>query len=127
MVIYSKSTEALNLPLLNATPYMVKAPFIFFPNPPILKIFIWKYCSNEIQDKHTKNSQRKVISSKQYYMSFINYTFVRNTGWDLIKNNNNLRYHNVHKINQYICIEPPAFKSQIYWVGYQSILRYNRF
>ena len=29
---------------------------------------------------NTKNSQRKVISSKQYYMSFINYTFVSNTG-----------------------------------------------
>ena len=57
-----------------------KALFVFFPNIPLLKIFIWKYCSNEIQDKHTKNVQAKVIYSKQHYMSFISDTFIENTG-----------------------------------------------
>ena len=59
-------------------------------------------------------------------MSFISDTFVSHTGWDLIKNNKNLRYHNVHKENQYNCIERPAFKSERNWLEYQSILRYNR-
>ena len=76
MVIYSKSMEALNLPLVKTTPYMIKAPFTFFPNPPLLKIFICKYCPNEVQDKHTKYSQGKVISSKQHYMSFLSDTFI---------------------------------------------------
>ena len=71
MVIYSKSTEALNLPLLNATPYMVKAPFIFFPNPPILKIFIWKYCSNEIQDKHKK------LTKESYFIKAVLHVFYK--------------------------------------------------
>ena len=69
MVFNSKFAEALNHPLLKASPYMVKAPFIFFPNPPLppplLKKSIWKYGPNEIQDKHTKNLQEEVISSKQ--------------------------------------------------------------
>ena len=82
MVIYSKSAEALNLPPLNTTTYMVKALFIFLP---LLKIFIWKYCPNEIQDKHTKNVQEKVISLKDHCMSFISDNFVSNTGWKLIK------------------------------------------
>ena len=119
--IYSKSTKALNLSLLNTTTYMAKAPSILFPNPPLLKIFIWKYCPNEIQDKHTKKSQEKTISSKQHCISFISDTFVSNTGWDLIKNNDKLRYHNVHKKNQCNCFEPPACKSQKYWLGYQKI------
>ena len=80
MVIYSKSTEALNLPVLNTTTYMVKVPFIFLPNLPRLNLFIWKYCSNEIQDKHTKKSQQKFHSSKQHCMSFVSDTFVSNTG-----------------------------------------------
>ena len=66
MVFNSKFAEALNHPLLKASSYMVKAPFIFFPNPPpLLKISIGKYGPNEIQDKHTKNLQEEVISSKQ--------------------------------------------------------------
>ena len=77
MVIYSKSAETLNLPALNTTTYMVKALFIFFP---LLKIFIWKYCPNEIQDKQTENVQEKVISLKEHCMSFISDNFVSNTG-----------------------------------------------
>ena len=73
-------------------------------------------------------------------------TFISNTGWDLIQNNKHLRYQKDQKENQY-CTEPPAFKSQIFLVEYQSnqillqfyqhekksaqfinsILRYNRF
>ena len=45
---------------------------------------------------------------------------MRNTDWDLIQNNYNLRYHKEHKKKQYNCTEPPVFKSQIYKVGYQS-------
>ena len=85
MVIYSKFTEPMNLPLLNTTPYMVEQLLYFFQTPH----FIWKYCPNEIQDKHTKNSQEKVISSNQHYMPFTS------DSCNLIKNNKNLRYHNV--------------------------------
>ena len=74
MVINSKSAEFLNHSLLKATPYMVKAPLMSFRNPPLLRIFIWKYCPNEIQDKRTKKSREKVIPSKQHYMSFISNT-----------------------------------------------------
>ena len=49
--------------------------FIVFSKTPL-----WKCCPNEIQDKHTKNSQDKVISSKQHYISFISETFISNTG-----------------------------------------------
>ena len=59
MVINSYCGEALNLLPLKTCPYMVKPPFIFFPNPPFLKIFIWKYCPNEIQNKHTKKLTRE--------------------------------------------------------------------
>ena len=59
---------------------MVKALFLFFPNSPLLKIFIWKYCPNEIQDKQTENVQEKVISLKEHCMSFISDNFVSNTG-----------------------------------------------
>ena len=102
---------------------MIKVPFIYFPNLPRLKLFIWKYCSNDIQDKHTKKSQQKFLSSKQHCMSFVSDTFVINTGWDLIKNNDNIRsrYHNVHQKNHYNCFEPPAFKSRRYWVGGISV------
>ena len=48
----------------------------------------------------TKNSQEKVISSKQHYMSFISDTFISNIDWDLIENNNNRRYHKDDKKNQ---------------------------
>ena len=40
-----------------------------------------------------KNSQGKVISSKQHFMSFISDNFVSSTGQDLIQNSNHLRYH----------------------------------
>ena len=58
-----------------------------------MKIFITKYFPNEIQDKHTKNSQEKIISLKQHYILFISDTCVSNKGWDLIQNDNDLRYH----------------------------------
>ena len=60
--------------------------------------------------------EEKVISSKQHYMSFISDTFISNTAWDLIQNNNSLRYHKELKKNQYNCTEPPAFKIQRYEV-----------
>ena len=44
-------------------------------------------------------------------MCFISDTFTSNTGLDLIKNNNNLRYNKPNEKNQYDCIEPPVFKS----------------
>ena len=59
---------------------MVKTPFICFPNPPLLKMLIWKYSPNKIQDKITKISQEKVVSSIQHCMSFISDTFVSGTG-----------------------------------------------
>ena len=71
------------------------------PLPLLLKIFIWKYCPNEIQDKNTKNSQEKLISSKQHYMSFISNTFISNTRWDLIQYNSNLRYYKKLNKNNY--------------------------
>ena len=74
---------------------MVKPPF-----PPFLTIFIWKYYPNEIQDKHTKNSQEKVISSKQHFMSCISDNFVSNTGRDLIQNNHHFRHHKELKEKQ---------------------------
>ena len=74
---------------------MVKSPF-----PSLLAIFSWKYYPNKIQDKHTKNSQDKVISLKQHFMSFISDNFVSNTGQDLIQNSNHLRYHKELKEKQ---------------------------
>ena len=44
-------------------------------------------------------------------MSFISDTFISNTGLDLIKNNNNLRYNKPNEKNQYDCIEPSVFKT----------------
>ena len=73
MVINTQCGEVLNPPLLWTTPYMVKAPFSpTFHN-------IWKYCRNEIQDKHKKNSQEKLISSKQHFLAFISDKLVSNT------------------------------------------------
>ena len=74
---------------------MVKTPFHL-----LLTIFIWKYCPDEIQDKQIKNSQEKVVSSKQHYMSFISDTFVSYTGSDLIQNNNNIKCHKELKEKQ---------------------------
>ena len=53
-------------------------------------------------------------------MTFISDTFISNTGWDLIQNNNNLRYHKGLKKNQYNCIGPPTFKNIRYRMGRQS-------
>ena len=50
-----------------------------------------------MQDKHKKNLQDKVISSKQHYMSFIIVKFISNAGCDLIRNNNNLVYQKEKK------------------------------
>ena len=75
MVINSKSAEACNHPLLKAIPYMVKAHFIFFPNPPLLKIFIWKYCPNEMQDKHKKKLTRESYFFKTTLHAFYNRRF----------------------------------------------------
>ena len=58
---------------------MIKPHFTLFPTPPLpplLKIFIWKYCPNMIlQGKHTKNSQEKAFSSKDFSSD----TFISNT------------------------------------------------
>ena len=59
---------------------MVNLFLYFFPSPALSTAFIWKYCPNEIQDKHKKNPQEKVISSKQHYMSFRSHTFISQTG-----------------------------------------------
>ena len=72
-----------------------------------------------MHDKHTENSSEKSVSSKQHYIPFIR-VILSYTGLHLIQNNNNIRYHKEHKKNQYNCTEPPAFKSQIYRVRYQS-------
>ena len=79
-------------PTIWSTPF-----FILFLNPPLLTSFTWKYCPNEMQDKHKKNLQDKVISSKQHYMSFIIVKFISNAGCDLIRNNNNLVYQKEKK------------------------------
>ena len=40
-------------------PFMVNPYLIFFPNLPLLRTFIGKYCANEMQDKHTKKLPRE--------------------------------------------------------------------
>ena len=65
-------------------------------------------------------THKKLITESYFFKTAISYPFFRNTGWDLVQNDNNLRYHKDHKKNQYNCIETPASKSQIYWLRYQS-------
>ena len=94
-----------------------KSPLcIFFPNLPLLLIFIWKYCLNETQHKQTKISQEKVIFSKQHYMSFISDFFISNA----VKIITISGIISSLKKDKYNCIGPPTFKSQRYGVGYQS-------
>ena len=57
----------------------------------------WKYIfGNIVQIKYGINRQKLTRESyflnKQHYISFISDTFKSNTGWNLIQNNNNLRY-----------------------------------
>ena len=67
----------------------------------LLATFIWKYCPKEIQHEYIKNSQAKVIFSKtSRYILFISDSFISNTGWHLIRNNNNLEYQDKLKEKQ---------------------------
>ena len=52
-------------------------------------------------------------------MSFVSKTFVSNAGWDLIQNNNRLRYQKGLKEKEVQLHGPPAFKSQRYRVGHK--------
>ena len=86
-----------------------QVPFLYFFESSLF----WKYLfGNIVQMKYRikiKNLQEKIISWKQHYKSFINDAFTSNTSWDLIQNNNILRYRKELKKNKSSCTGLPAF------------------
>ena len=106
----------INHPFLKTTRYMVKATFIYFsapsaplPPPP-------RHTHTHTLKTLEHQTHKKLITESYFFKTAISYPFFRNTGWDVVQNDNNLRYHKDHKKNQYNCIETPASKSQIYWL-----------
>ena len=72
-----------------------RPPLLFFGN-----WNEWPVCWGKCPDFGYLWANFSLRYSKQLYMSFISDTFISNTGWDLIQNNNNLRFHKEHKKNQ---------------------------
>ena len=96
-------------PSSKGNPLYGQAPFLYFFKTSLF----WKYLFGDfVQMKYSiniKNSKEKVIPWKQHYKSFINDAFTSNTSWDLIQNNNILRYRKELKKNKSNCPGLPAF------------------